>query len=248
MAGTYRGVEMRFVRAAVCMLLIAGGLFAQGDRGSITGTIADASGAAVANAALLVRNTETGANYQTASTATGNYTLSELPVGSYELSAAVPGFKKYVRSGITVLVAQTLRIDVPLEVGEASESVTVSADAALLKTEGGETSHNVSSERLDDLPVLGIGAGQAGSAGIRNELAVVQVLPGTYSVLNSIIKINGAPSNTMSIRIEGQDATNGYVPATPAQNQPSVDAIQEFAVQTSNFAPEYGQVGGGFFI
>jgi Carboxypeptidase regulatory-like domain/TonB dependent receptor len=238
---------MRFLRITLGLILAAAGLFAQGDRGTITGTIADSTGAAVANAAIVAKNTETGANYQTASTTTGNYTLSELPAGSYELSATVAGFKKYVRTGITVLVAQTLRIDVTLEIGEVSESVTVQADAALLKTEGGETSHNVTSQRLDELPLLGIGSAQAGSAGIRNELAVVQVLPGTYSVLNSIIKINGAPSNTMSIRIEGQDATNGYVPATPAQNQPSVDAIQEFAVQTSNFAPEYGQVGGGFF-
>ncbi len=238
---------MRFAKITLCLLLAAGAVFAQGDRGTITGTISDSTGGAVASAAITARNSETGASYQTVSTATGNYTLSELPAGSYQLSTTVPGFKKYVRSGITVLVAQTLRIDVALEVGEVSESVTVQADAALLKTEGGETSHNVTSERLDDLPVLGIGSSQAGSAGIRNELAVVQVIPGTYSALNSIIKINGSPSNTMSIRIEGQDATNGYVPATPAQNQPSVDAIQEFAVQTSNFAAEYGQVGGGFF-
>ena len=237
----------RLDRVTLCLLLTAGVVFAQGDRGTITGTIGDSTGAAITSVSVSATNTETGAHYETASTSTGNYTLSELPAGSYKVSVAAQGFKTYVRSGITVLVAQTLRIDIVLEVGEASQSITVSADAALLKTEGGETSHNVTSQRLDELPVLGIGSSQASSAGIRNELAVVQMLPGTYSVLNSVVKINGAPSNTMSIRIEGQDATNGYLPATPAQNQPGVDAIQEYAVQTSNFAPEYGQVGGGFF-
>ncbi|HXE63293.1 MAG TPA: TonB-dependent receptor [Bryobacteraceae bacterium] len=238
---------MRIIGAALGLLLAASGLFAQGDRGTITGTVSDSTGSSVAGATVAAKNLDTGAAYQTESTATGNYTLSGLPAGSYGVSVTQPGFKTFTRSGITVPVAQTVRIDVTLEVGDVTESVTVQADAALLKTEGGETSHNVTTQRLDDLPVLGIGAGTAGSAGIRNPIAVVQVLPGTYSVLNSIVRINGAPSNTMSIRIEGQDATNGYIPATPAQNQPGVDAIQEYAVQTSNFAPEYGQVGGGFF-
>src|SRR5678815_4024594 len=61
------------------------------------------------------------------------------------------------------------------------------------------------------------------------------------------MRINGAPSNTASYRIEGQDASNGQVPATQAQVQPSMDAIQEVTIQTSNFSAEYGQVGGGFF-
>jgi hypothetical protein len=237
---------MKFILAAIGLSFLAGAAFAQGDRGTITGTVSDPAGAVVASAAIEAKHVETGAVYPTQSTNTGNYTLSQLPFGSYEISVTVPGFKKYVRQGLDVGVAQTLRIDIALAVGNAAESVTVSEAAPLLKTESGELSHNVTSDRLDNLPVLGIGT-SASSAGIRNPLAVVQILPGTYSVLNSIVKINGAPSNTMSIRIEGQDATNGYVPATPAQNQPSVDAIQEYAIQTSNFAAEYGQVGGGFF-
>ena len=237
---------MRLFFTAAVLGLLAGTLFGQGDRGTITGAVGDPAGAVVAGAAIEARHVETGAVYRTQSTSTGNYTLSQLPFGTYEVSVTVPGFKKYVRQGLDVGVAQTLRIDATLEVGNASEAVTVTEAAPLLKTESGELSHNVTSDRLDNLPVLGIGT-SASSAGIRNPLAVVQILPGTYSVLNSIVKINGAPSNTMSIRIEGQDATNGYVPATPAQNQPSVDAIQEYAIQTSNFAAEYGQVGGGFF-
>jgi len=238
---------MRLAWITLCLLLTTGALLAQGDRGTITGTIQDSTGAVISEASITATNVETGANYNTKSTTTGNYTLSQLPTGSYKVSVESQGFKTYVRSGITVPVAQTLRIDVPLEVGQANQSITVSADAALLKTEGGETSHNVATQTLDELPILGTGSSQASSAGIRNPIAVVQVIPGTYSVLNSVVKINGAPSNTMSIRIEGQDATNGYIPATPAQNQPGVDAIQEFAVQTSNFDAEYGQVGGGFF-
>ncbi len=230
-----------------CIIVSTDSAFAQGDRGTITGTVTDPTGLVVANAMIEARNTQTGATYDTASTSTGNYTLSQLPAGTYDLVVNVSGFKKYVRQGITVQVAAVDRIDVTLEVGSANESVNVTGEASLLKTESGEMSHNVNTERLDDLPIQGIGAAQSGSSGIRNPNAVTQLIPGTYYVPNSVVRVNGAPGNTESYRVEGMDASNAYVPATPAQTQPSVDAIQEITIQTSNFAPEYGQVGGGFF-
>ena len=238
---------MRFFRLLSCVCLLAAAMFAQGDRGTITGTIADPAGAVVPNAPIQAKNTQTGSLYAIAATATGNYTLPGLPAGSYELSVSVPGFKNYVRTGLTVEVAATMRIDITLEIGSATESVTVSDSAPLLKTESGELSHNVTSQRLNELPVLGIGQGQAGSSGIRNPNAVLNIIPGAYYTANSEVKVNGAPDNTQALRIDGLDATSSGVPGTPAQSQPSVDAIQEITVQTSNFSAEYGQVGGGFF-
>jgi hypothetical protein len=139
-----------------------------------------------------------------------------------------------------------VRLDVALEVGSAAESVTVSAEVTLLKTESGEMSHNVATDRVNNLPIMTTGAA-SGSAGIRNPQAVALLIPGTYVAQNSNLRVNGAPGNTASYRVEGQDASNAQVPATQAQTQPSVDAIQEVTIQTSNFAAEYGQVGGGFF-
>ena len=151
---------MRIIlRALCCALLLSGIVFAQSDRGTITGTITDPAGAIAPGAAIKAKNTGTGIEYSTVSTNTGNYTLAQLPVGSYELTVSMTGFKTYVRQGINVLSAQTLRIDVPLEVGSISESVTVSADAPLLKTDSTEVSHNVSVDQLNTLPVLGIGSG-----------------------------------------------------------------------------------------
>jgi len=115
---------MRSLLVAVCFLLAPAFAFAQGDRGTITGNIADPAGAVVAGAMVEARNTDTGGIYPTQSTGTGNYTLSELPAGPYEISVTVPGFKKYVRQSVTVYVAQTYRIDVTLEVGSNAESVT----------------------------------------------------------------------------------------------------------------------------
>ena len=226
---------------AVCCI----SAFAQGDRGSITGTVADPAGAVVAGAVIQVRNTETSATYEAGSSTTGNYVV-EVPTGNYELTVNVPGFKKYVRQNLTVPVAQTLRIDVTLEVGAATESITVNEAAPLLKTESGELSHNVATDTLNNLPVLGIGAG-ASTAGIRNPYAVLQVLPGADWRPDASIRLNGMPSNSQSLRLEGQDSTNGIASSTQSQTQPSVDAIEEFAIQTSNYAAEYGQAGGGFF-
>src|SRR5712691_10143981 len=135
-----------------CLVLAALVAFAQSDRGTITGTVGDPAGAFVPDAVIVARNMDSGAVHQAASTATGNYTIGELPVGRYEISVTVPGFKKYVRLGITVEVAQTLRIDVPLDVGSTTESVTVEAEASLLKTESGELSHTIPVQRLEELP------------------------------------------------------------------------------------------------
>ena len=146
------------------------------------------------------RNVQTGAVYQTTSTSTGNYTLPQMPTGGYELTVTVPGFKKFVQQNIALPVAQTLRIDVVLEVGTASESVTVTAEVSLLKTESGELSHNVAAQRLNNLPILGVGAANAGSSGIRNPLAVTNLAPGTLWQPNLNVRVNGAPSNTQSYR------------------------------------------------
>jgi hypothetical protein len=241
---------MRLASRLVCIALIgmicAISAYAQTDRGTITGTIADATQAVIPGATVTATNTQTTSKYETVSTETGNYTLTQLPVGSYQLIVELPGFKKYVRQGVTVLSSTTVRIDVALEVGGAADEVTVNADAPLLRTEGGDVSHTIQTEAVDGLPVLSIGAA-AGSSGIRNPTAVAELLPGAYVVPNSVVKINGAPGNTASYRLEGQDASNGQVPATQAQVQPSVDALQEFTVLTSNFSAEYGQVGGGMF-
>src|SRR5215471_1111724 len=229
----------------LCFFALVTAALAQSDRGTITGTVSDPAGAVVAGAPVVIRNIENGAVYQAGSSATGNYTLAQLPAGQYELSVTVPGFKKYVRKSIQVDVAETYRVDVVLEVGSASESVTVTEAAPLLKTESGELSHTVATETMNNLPVLSIGAA-AGSSGIRNPYAVVQLLPGTTYSPDVAIRVNGLPANTQAMRIEGQDATNGWY-STQSQTQGSVEAMQEFAVQTSNYAAELGQAGGGLF-
>jgi hypothetical protein len=238
-----RSFSVGFIFSILCLSTV----FAQSDRGTVTGTVADPAGAVVANAPIEARNVETGAIYPAASSETGNFTLSQLPAGTYELTVAVPGFKKYVRSNVVVQVAQTLRLDIALEVGSAAESVTVSEEVSLLKTESGELSHTISSQKLDDLPILGTGAQNSSTWGVRNTYSLTTLIPGTLFNSNTNIRVNGAVSNTQTIAIEGQDATDRFLPFSTVMTQPSADAVQEVAVQTSNFAAEFGQVGGGYF-
>ncbi|HEY6345616.1 MAG TPA: carboxypeptidase-like regulatory domain-containing protein [Bryobacteraceae bacterium] len=227
--------------------------FAQSDRGTITGTITDPAGAVVANASIEVRNIQTGAAYQVGSSSTGNYVV-QVPTGAYQISVTVMGFKKYVRQNIEVPVEQTLRIDAILEVGSSAESVTVTEAAPLLKTESGELSHNVTSDTLNSLPILGIGQSAVGSTGIRSVYSVTTMLPGNSWLPDNSLRINGLAGNSEAVRVEGQDATatgaagpSGTGMSTSSTNEPSVEAVQEVAVQTSNYAAEFGQAGGGVF-
>src|SRR5436190_121578 len=103
---------MRLVLAALCLSTLTLPVCGQSDRGTITGTVSDSSAAVIDNAPVEARNIDTGATYDALATATGNFTLASLPAGNYQISITVPGFKKYVRQGLVVQVAQTMRVDV----------------------------------------------------------------------------------------------------------------------------------------
>jgi hypothetical protein len=235
------------MRILLCLLLAAWAAFGQAASGTITGTVFDPTGAAVANAPVEVKNSQTGVIYRATTTGTGNYTVPNLPVGSYELSVSYSGFKKYTHTNLAISAAQTLREDVALELGATGEEVTVTAEASLLSTERGDVAHNFTLNQLTNLPILGIGGANAGSSGVRNPYSATQLIPGVKYSANTNMIVNGAPNNTAGYRLEGLDNTNHTVSFALQENQPSADAIQEVAVQTSNYAAEFGQAGGGLF-
>src|SRR6516162_9314991 len=131
---------MRPKKMLVYCALLVSGVFGQSDRGAITGTLTDPSGAVIAAAKIEVRNVDNGATYAGGTTATGNFELPQLPTGNYELTVTADGFKRYVKQNIFIPVAQIVRIDVTLEVGSTTDTVTVMELAPLLKTESGEIS------------------------------------------------------------------------------------------------------------
>ncbi len=234
------------IKAFGCVLILSAMALAQGDRGTITGAVTDPAGAVIGGAAVKAKNAATGAEYSTITTNTGNYTLAQLLPGPYELSVSMSGFKTLARTGLTVVSAQIMRIDAALEIGAISETVSVDAAAALLKTESGELSHTIQGELLNNLPVFSIGS-YAGTTGIRNPYAVIQMLPGADFTPDNNVKVNGAPSNTQGLRVEGMDATNNMWQQMSQYTQTGVEAVQEFGIQTSNYAAEYGQAGTAVF-
>ncbi len=236
----------RFISAISTVLLIVSAASAQTDRGTITGTILDPAGAVIPNASVEAKNIETSAAYSGASTNTGNFTLSSLPAGTYEFSVSAAGFKKYIRPGIQVQVAETTRVDATLEVGATTDTVTINAEAPLLKTESGEISHQIDYSQADQLPLFTLNGGGGSLGNIRDPLSVITILPGADYSTDNTLRVNGMPSSSQAVRVEGQDATNGMWKETNQGVQQGVDAIQEVSIQTSNFAAEYGQVGGGY--
>ena len=233
---------MKKICCLLALIIGASAAFAQSDRGTITGTVTDPTGAIVPAAKVTLVNNETASQYQTVTTDTGNYTLAALPVGSYKLSVEQTGFSKSEVANVTVQVAVTTRVDVALQVGAASQSIQVESESTLLKTESAEQSTTVTGEQINALPVnFGIGAGA-----IRNPLSFTSMTPGaTINGWNNIT-VNGT-NGGFKILFEGQESNSSLDPRVSDESQPSVEAVQEFTLQTSNFAAEFGAVTGGLY-
>ena len=234
---------MRFIVKASLFVCFALTAFAQGDRGTITGTVSDPAGAVVPAAAVSARNTETGVTNETQTTATGNYTLNSLPPGLYDVTVSAAGFSKSVQAGLRVNVAMTIRVDVVLKLGASTESITVTGGAEMLRTESAEQSQTISGLTINSLPInFSVIAGGY----LRSPFAFMNLTPGALQSGQNTMIVNGI-TNNVTMRVDGQDSTNVNSNSRIDELQPSVEAVQEFTLQSSNFSAEYGQVGAGIF-
>ncbi len=234
-----------FLLTAVFLITTAAA-WGQSANGSVTGVVTDASGGVVPGAKISARNTGTGFVYSADSTGTGNYTVVQLPTGTYDLTVEAAGFKQFVRTGLAVEPANVLRIDVAMEVGAASDKVSVTAEAPLLNTENAAYVHNVDLHQLEELPILPVNGGGTSAAtnGLRDPYALLMTTPGTRYVASTTMTANG--NTGMNILIEGMTG-NMVNPAgtVTMQTQPSAEAVQEVAVLTSNYSAEFGNISGG---
>jgi hypothetical protein len=238
------GFRMRTI--CVLVLLFASAiLYGQSDRGSITGTVSDASGGRVGNVKVVATRTETGAVSETVTTPTGNYTLPSLAAGTYRLSFEAPGFAKSVQDNILVQTVAVLKIDAVLEVGTASQTIEVTSAAPMLQEESASLSNTLTLDQVHSIPLNYAGQG------LENPTAFASTQPGATAIINTSgnyqVRVNGEPLNTYKTLVDGQDITSGIDPTHLSEGTPSQEALQEVTLQASNFAAEFGQVSGGLF-
>jgi hypothetical protein len=216
----------------ITLLCLAVPAFAQGDRGSITGQITDATGAVVPNVTVTAMQLETHTTFKAVTTSVGVYHIEYVQAGNYRVSAGVKGFKTAVVEPVVVAVATVVTADLKLELGATTESVTVSADATKLESSSSELGYTASAEEYHDWPI---------SADEGRDIAsfVFSSLPGTQggSYMGSI---NGAPLTSHEVYIEGLPIGRADIAGSSAEFQPSVDAVSEFRLQTGTLNAAYG--------
>jgi hypothetical protein len=225
----------------LCLLLLPVSLVAQETRGMIYGLILDPQGSAVAGAVVTVTNADTNISFGLTTNSTGYYEASLLMAGNYKVSVSTPGFRQSVRSGLRLSVGSKIQVDIPLELGVVSETVSVDAKAPLIDTNTASSGRTIDERSLRDLPMMG-----------NQPTLLVQLVPGMndpgyvsyttpgYTIANSRYyetgnvggndySIDGAPNGGLSRRI-------AFVPLG--------DTIEEFRVETSNFDATVGHTVG----
>ncbi len=213
--------------------------------GSITGTVKDPTGAAIAGAKVVVTSPERGITREMASNSTGDYNQSALPQGSYNIIVTAPGFKKYEARGVVLDVAQKARVDVTLEVGAATTEVIVQGEnVAQVETQSSDLAGTVTGKEITQLELNG-----------RNFTTLVSLVPGVSNQTGqdeASVGINGSVAFSMNggrteynnWELDGGDNMDNGSNGT-LNVYPSIDAIAEFKVLTSNYGAQYGRNGSG---
>jgi hypothetical protein len=248
-AGTFwtRAVSVSLLSLALAVFTAPRPAAAQAVTGTILGTVTDSTGGTVAGAKVTITNQNTGLTRTVTSDASGEYTVPQIPTGTYTILAEMTGFKATALSNVEVGVDQRVRIDVKLEVGQMTESVTIEATTPLLQTSSSELGTTVNEEQIKTMPLNG-----------RNFVSLTRTVPG---VLRGIpgANIDGAGSlawrASASFSANGQRARdNNYMLDGVDNNEtwlqtvvifPSVDALDEFKLQTSTYSAEFGRSTGG---
>ncbi len=229
-------------------------VFGQGVTGTLTGTVLDNSQAVIPNVAVVVKNEQSGDVRRTVTNQDGYFTVAALPTGSYTITVEAQGFKKYETTGVTFTGAEKRNVDVVLEVGTATEQVTVLAAAATITpVDSGEKSTVITTKMLQDISVVGrsaaefikimpgmaqTGSGVENKAGYSGEVIGINGNGegGKQSALGNF-SANGTRPESMDITADGSHVSDpGCNCATPVN--PNTDMIQEFKVLTSNFSAE----------
>ena len=231
----------------LAVLLAVPSAFSQSTTAQVVGRVVDPSGAAVIDAELRISNSETGATRQTKTNESGSYSFPLLQPGSYRLSIQKEGFRPVTQTGIALQVDQVARIDVELELGAMTQAVEVTAAAPLLSQDTSALGQVVDSSKISNIPLNG-----------RSTFRLVQLTPGVLAApsangqfgdmpvntnQDTNFSINGGRNTSNEIQIDGVPSTTGYF--NTITTIPSVEATQEFKVQSNSLSAEWGRFNGG---
>jgi hypothetical protein len=230
-------MRAKWLGLLVLFLLVASAR-AQLDRGTISGSVFDAARAAIPNVTVTFTGSGTNITYVTQTNEYGQYTMPNLPIGSYAIRYEAPGFKALVRSNITLQISQVLRVDVQLDVGMASDLVTVTAQESLLQTETAEVGTALTRKDILALPL-------SFSGGRQPESFAYRLTPGVEGNTWTS-RINGSPAFLKEVLLDGASVTT-YLAGHFGESSVSMEALEEFKIQTSGLSAEYGRTGAGVF-
>lgn len=228
----------------LCLLCSFGTLLTAQETQSVVGTITDPTSSVIANVKVTLTNTATGQSQSVQTNGSGNYTITNVQIGTYNLTAEEQGFQKYQRTGIIVTLNQTVRVDATLQLGDVSQSVTVAANAVQVQSDSSEVSNLISGSQVTQLAING-----------RNPIQLATLMPGVSSNLPDFNAPN-ALSSSASISFNGQRSDHNVWMIDGGEDYdrgsgggfsviPSPDAVAEFRVLTSNYSPEFGGGSGG---
>lgn len=214
---------------------------ALGQTAKLQGRVTDQIGSVIPDAKVTVANSATGVTSQTQTNNDGEYTVPFLPPGEYNILIARPGFNSVRRTGVRLDVDQTAGLDFTLKVGTASNTVEVNAEGPILQTQTASMGQTIDNKTVFTMPLNG-----------RDYTQLVTLAAGAstnqYSRASNGFTLNGSQSFQNEMLLDGMD-NNNYILGADSANMnavtPSVDAIQEFQVETSNYSARYGRSAGG---
>src|ERR1700757_884958 len=242
--GAFTMRSSRVLLGISLVLMLCAAVLAQ-DTGSITGTVTDPTGAAVAGAQVTVASPDHGIDRHSVTNSSGEYNQSGLPGGTYDIAVTAGGFKKYQVKGVKLDVAQKARVDVALQVGAATTEVVVEGTAvAQVETQSSDLSGTVNGKEISQLELNGRNFTQLVTLtpGVSNQTGQDEGTVGVYG--NVSFSMNGGRVEYNNWELDGGDNMDNGSNST-LNVYPSIDAIQEFKVLTSNYGAQYGRNGSG---
>lgn len=236
-------MRSRFWLAAILVVLFANAAAAQRSNATVRGTVKDTTDAVLPGVTVTVTNKNTGVTRTTVTNDSGVYSVSELPIGLYDVVVELAGFKKASRTNVPLRVADDFAIDFTLSAGDIAETVTVEASSTPVKVLGGDVSGLVTGEQVRELPLNG-----------RNFLQLATLMPGVSAPDALNVKDKGLLSGS-DLSVSGNDVTANLWTVDGANNNdvgsnrtiliyPSLEAIQEFKILRNSYGPEFGGAAG----